>query len=274
MCRCVVCAVAKFFHKNCFLKKMSSTKKIWYNYWNPPYSGDEPNFFDTAKYQWAREIETNWTIYEKEILDLIAVHQNKFQPYFASGRYTGSQGWKTISLITWGIKVPHNLNDCPQLKKLIESNPNWLSASVNLLEPQTVISEHSGDTNAIFRCHVGIEIPALLPECGFRVHNENRSWEKGKVLIFLDAFPHSAWNNTSSKRIIFLFDILRPEFSEQKNKVCIRVRSFLLLQLLAEKIVFLKNISKQFQKIIFYALCVFLWILLPYQKKAGVIRKH
>ena len=247
---------------------------LWFNYWDPPYINSEPSFFNSEEFPWAVDLEKNWTLYEKEILTLISNKENEFKPYFTSKRDTGSGGWKTISLMTWGIKVPGNLNQCPQIKKLILSNPVWLSASINLLEPHTTIAEHSGDTNAIFRCHIGIEIPAKLPVCGFRVKDDSRSWEKGKALIFLDANPHSAWNNSDSKRIIFLFDILRSEFSKKKNGISIRVRSFLLLQLIAEKFGWVKKISKQFQKMIFYLICIFLWICLPCQKWIGVIMKH
>lgn len=253
---------------------MISPGKIWFNYWNPPYTGKEPCFFPGENFSWAQELESNWKIYEAELKELIDKKNKNLQPYFSSVRDTGSSGWKTISLMTWGINVPDNLDRCPQLKKLIESYPGWLSASVNLLEPHTSIKEHSGDTNAIFRCHAGMEIPGTLPECGFRVKEENRAWEKGKVLIFLDAHPHAAWNNTSSGRIIFLFDMLRPEFIEKKDQVCIRVRSFLLLQLFAENFPLLKKLPKKAQKIIFSGICGLLWMLLPYQRKKGVIRKH
>ncbi len=113
---------------------------------------------------------------------------------------------------------------------MIKKYPQIISASFNLLEPNSKILPHCGDTNAIYRCHLGLEIPEGLPNCGFRVRDENRAWENNEWLIFMDAYNHEAWNNSSKERYIFLIDVLRDDFSNQKKKVCATVLSSLFIQ--------------------------------------------
>jgi hypothetical protein len=111
-----------------------------------------------------------------------------------------------------------------------------LAASFNLLEPGTTIKPHRGDTNAIIRCHLGLEIPGPAPDCAFRVGTETRGWKEGELFMFCDAHPHTAWNNTSKRRLVFIVDILRPEFVDQKVSICSRVLSAVYLEVLYQRL--------------------------------------
>jgi len=253
---------------------LSTRKKIWFNYWQDQYKKNEPAFYNPSGFKWAGEIETQWPLIEKELSVLIKNKEQQFQTYFGSGRDTGSTGWKTITLKTWGIEVKENLNQCPVLKKLIYNTPGWISAAISLLEPETSIKKHQGDTDAIYRAHVGIKIPDVLPECGLKVNNIEQSWSEGKVVIFLDAHWHEAWNLTSEKRMIMIIDVVKDEFLEQKENICIHVRSFLLLQVLGIKFPKLMKFPKLFHRIIFFIIFILLKMAHPFQKKYGVILKH
>lgn len=118
----------------------------------------------------------------------------------------------------------------PLTSSLLNKYPQIISASFNLLEPQSTILPHCGDTNAIYRCHLGLDIPAQLPDCGFRVNSEKRSWQNGEWLIFLDAYNHEAWNNSLQARYILVIDVMRDEFIEQKQAVCSTVLTSLFMQ--------------------------------------------
>jgi ornithine lipid ester-linked acyl 2-hydroxylase len=146
--------------------------------------------------------------------------------------------------------------------------------AVSKLEANTKINPHRGDTDAIIRCHMGIKVPEKLPECGFRVNNTEKSWEELKTFGFIDANEHEAWNNTSSERIILLFDVIRPEFRSKKLQISIRVRAFLLTQVLLFKIPFLLKAPKKSLLPLYYCIWMLLWCLYPLQKKYGVFRKH
>ena len=73
---------------------------------------------------------------------------------------------------------------------------------------------HNGLANTRLICHLPLIIP---PDCGFRVGNEVREWREGEAWVFDDSINHEAWNRSDRTRVILLFDIQRPEMSEQEN---------------------------------------------------------
>jgi aspartyl/asparaginyl beta-hydroxylase (cupin superfamily) len=119
--------------------------------------------------------------------------------------------------------------------------PNICAISFNLLEPNTTIKPHNGDTNAIIRCHMGLEVPAAAPRCAFRVGSEIRSWEDGKFLMFCDAHEHTAWNNTERRRYILVVDVMRPEYVALKRRVSSRVLASISLQIYYQRFAWLKR---------------------------------
>src|SRR6185312_14098357 len=123
------------------------------------------------------------------------------------------KGWSSLSAMFWGLKVSDSIaKKCPTLFGLLNKIPGLTSVSFSRLAPNTTIPEHHGETNAIMRCHLGIEVPRTLPECGLRSGTETLGWAEGKWLFFNDAQHHSAWNNTDKRRIVLIIDVIRPEF--------------------------------------------------------------
>lgn len=199
------------------------------------YTGNEPCFYSSDEFNWIKPLEENWQTILEELDQFIVARSAELTPYFHKALIEKGD-WKTLSFLFWSIKVPENFRSFPKTAKLIEKIPNLVSASFSLLEPNTSISPHYGDTNAIIRCHLGLSIPGKLPECGLKVGAETRSWENGKILLFCDAHEHSAFNHTDRKRFVFLFDILKPEFTNKKLYVCSGVLAQLSLFYLSEKL--------------------------------------
>ena len=127
--------------------------------------------------------------------------------------------WKTISLKWWGIIFYNNQKSFPKTTQIINSVNGLVSASFNFLEAGSKIKPHCGDTNGIYRVHLGIEIPDIIPTCGFRVKDEWKSWEEGKILVFVDAVNHEAINLSSRDRFILSFDVIRPEYIDKKKYI-------------------------------------------------------
>jgi len=265
-----VAAKRKLSH---FIMIVMESKKPWYNYWNPPYKGDEPAFSDLSGNPVVQAFEDNAAQFHKELLELLRSRSGSLIDHYASGMYDPG-GWSTISLKTWGIDVPANLEACPAIHKFLLQHPQVLSFSVNQLKPGKTIKPHCGDTNAIWRCHAGLEIPAGLPECGFRVGEAQRPWVQYKVFGFCDAYEHEAWNHSTGNRLIICFDLIRETFKDQAKPVSLNVRAFLVLQYLATKMPFLLKMPKQANRVLFLALKILLYVMYPYQRRRGVIIKH
>ncbi len=202
---------------------------------NHKYTGVEPCFYKTNELHWVKDLEDNWKIILEELNIFIAHKSTKLIPYFHKALI--EQGnWKTFTFLYWSMKVPENYKLFPKTSQLFEKIPNLVCASFSMLEPNTIIAPHYGDTNAIMRGHLGIIIPDQLPNCGMKVGTEVQSWTNGKVMLFCDAHEHSAFNNTNQKRYIFLFDILKPEYARKKLYVCSGVLAQLSLFYLSHKL--------------------------------------
>ncbi len=238
-------------------------KKIWYSFYNRDgYVGSEPAFFDILDKDWKSTLEDGFDQIKKELLSLIA-DEESMQPYFNQEMMTQAASWKTIPLSAWGITFKENIQKVPNTYKYLERIPGIVSASFNKLSPNAAIKPHFGDTNAIYRCHFGLIVPAALPECGFKVKAEERAWEEGEIFAFCDAHQHTAWNNSKEDRYILLFDVIRPEYIKQKKNVCYNVLSSLLLQSLAQKFKWIGKLPIMLQYGLHKALVLAAYIAIP-----------
>lgn len=197
-------------------------KKIWYASSLRSYPGNEPWLYDADKISWAQSLQLQWAEYKDEINQFIAEKDKEFISTAGFYKHASSkEGWSAMSFLFWGAKMSNEFDKkCPKTATFLKQIPGLVSISLSRLAPHASIDEHEGDTNAIMRCHLGIEVPGTLPACGFKVHGEERNWEEGKLLIFNDAYKHSAWNQTDKRRIIIIFDVVRPEFLKKKSLIC------------------------------------------------------
>ena len=217
--------------------------KLWFSIYNlnSIYSGIEDKFIDPSEFDWANELALNVNVIRNE-LD-IYLKNHHLESYFNTSMVSEENSWKTIALKNWNIELFKNQKHFPLTTKILNKYPQIISSSFNLLRANSKIHSHSGDTNAIYRCHLGLDIPVGLPDCGFKVKGEIRAWENNKWLIFMDAYEHEAWNNSDKDRYIFLVDVLRDEFKNQRHRVYSTVRTSLFLQKRAEKYKFLLKLK-------------------------------
>lgn len=234
--------------------------KPWYSFFDRnDYKGPEPNFFETGNLSWAGYIEENYAVIKKELEHLLK-NDRSFTAYFNTSSVNKAYSWKTFSFCWWNVQFYANQKKCPETSRVLKKIPYLVTASFNLLEPGSNILPHCGDTNAIYRCHLGLTIPSGLPECGFKVRDESRSWEEGKLLVFCDANKHTAWNNTSKPRFILMFDVIREEFLVREKMICANVLGSLFLQKRAQMLPFLAKFPMKIQAAThFMAKCNVLW---------------
>jgi aspartate beta-hydroxylase len=45
-----------------------------------------------------------------------------------------------------------------------------------------------------------------------------REWEEGRAWVFDDTIEHEAWNESDRTRVILLFDIERPEMTDDERR--------------------------------------------------------
>jgi len=247
------------------LGKQPTSSRIWYSALGgerPEY----PGFYPPSNFEWVEELEKNWEVIAEEVLDFVTNHQDRVKPYFNKTLVNGPKKWKAFAFRFWDLPDKENAKVCPETMRLLKAVPNLLSASVSMLEPGAQIHEHRGDTNAIYRCHLGLVVPAVLPDCGFKVKGEERSWEQGKILVFTDSENHAAWNSTDAVRYVLLFDVLRPEFSDHRKRVCSTVLTGLIRQLWEQKMPWLKRVPRWLRKPGFWMVWLFVRVVLLIKK--------
>lgn len=204
------------------------SNELWFGIYGREYKGIEPSFFDEAELSsWVYVLKESYSNIKNELLPLMSGDNKELAPYFGEDLQFPPKNWKTIGLCFWGKKDHGNMKRFPALAGLFEKIPGLLTVSFNLLEPNSHIKPHFGETNGVFRVHLGIKIPAGLPQCGFVVNGEARAWQEGELLVFLDANIHEAFNNTDEQRYILLMDIIRPEFESRKKAICVKALSIL-----------------------------------------------
>jgi len=190
-------------------------------------------YYERAEFAWAPAVEQAAGAMRDELLALLAGGADKFTPYMANDLtrprhdfhgLVDNPEWSTLYLWENGRPVDEHVAQCPKTFEAITQldvpyiTTRAPSILFSRLSPGARIPPHTGVLNARLICHLPLIVP---PGCGFRVGGETRLWKEGELLIFDDTVEHEAWNDGTSDRVILIFDIWRPELSEQERRAVI-----------------------------------------------------
>jgi tetratricopeptide (TPR) repeat protein len=185
-------------------------------------------FYERERFDWAERVEAATDAIRAELLALMG-EGDAFRPYMVAdpdrprADFHGlldNPEWSSLYLWEDGKPVEVNAARCPAAFEALGHAPLphiSVRAPVVMfsrLAPGARIPPHTGMLNARLICHLPLIVP---PGCRFRVGNEVRQWEEGKLLIFDDTIEHEAWNDSNEDRVVLIFDIWRPELSEAER---------------------------------------------------------
>ncbi len=185
-------------------------------------------FYQRDQFPWIEALEQATPAIREELL---AVMQEPaaFAPYVQG--YTNrphkqeagmrdNPDWSAFYLWKDGSVVEENAQRCPRTMQALADLPlakvknRSPSVLFSLLRAGAHIPAHNGLVNTRLICH----LPLIVPErCSFRVGNEVREWREGEAWLFDDSIEHEAWNHSDNTRVILLFDVWRPELSEEER---------------------------------------------------------
>jgi aspartyl/asparaginyl beta-hydroxylase (cupin superfamily) len=184
-------------------------------------------YFEREQFDWVADVEAATEDIRAELLSILASRREKFRAYIQNDASSGPLGgnkallnntdWSILPLCENGWLTPEIIQQCPRtwdaiLKAPLPRIAGWGPTAVfSMLKAGARIAAHSGMFNTRLICHLPLIVP---PDCYFRVGDEVRQWEEGKILIFDDTIEHEAWNESSADRVILIFDIWRPELTE------------------------------------------------------------
>ncbi len=130
--------------------------------------------------------------------------------------------WSAFYLWKDGKVLTENAKRCPRTMEALAHVPltrvpgRSPTVLFSLLRPGARIPPHTGVLNTRLICH----LPLIVPTgCGLRVGNETREWVEGEGWLFDDTIEHEAWNNSDQTRVILLFEIWRPELSNDEREL-------------------------------------------------------
>jgi aspartyl/asparaginyl beta-hydroxylase (cupin superfamily) len=178
-------------------------------------------------FPWLAEIEAAVPDMRAEIEQVLADEQG-VEPYVRKEANRASRGhsllndarWSAFHLWQGGERVEENARRCPTIMRLLElpSIPRIARRSpmalISILRPGTHIPPHHGMLNTRLICHVPLVVQS---GCRLRVGGETRDVVEGQALVFDDSFEHEAWNDGDAVRAVLLFEIWRPELSDEEK---------------------------------------------------------
>ena len=185
-------------------------------------------FFEREEFEWAAALEAETPAIRTE-LEAVIEHGADFRPYVEDEAdrprrefhgLHGDPSWTALYLWRDGKRVEENAARCPRTMAALDKVPmtrigaKTPSVLFSRLTPGAHIPPHRGMLN----CRLIAHLPLIVPDgCWLRVGNEARQWEEGKLLIFDDSFEHEAKNGSGETRIVLLFDLWRPELSDDEK---------------------------------------------------------
>ncbi|WP_324806566.1 aspartyl/asparaginyl beta-hydroxylase domain-containing protein [Sphingomonas sp. LY29] len=186
-------------------------------------------FFDLGDQPWVKEVEAATDAIRAELDALLTAGRDGFRPYLRSDanrprlddeRLQDSMDWSALFLCENGETFDDAIAQCPHTWDTVQAAPlprmtNSPTVMFSWLRPGAKIAPHTGTHNTRLTCHLPLIVP---PGCGFRVGNEVREWQVGKLMVFDDSIEHEAWNESGKNRLVLIFDIWRPELSEQERR--------------------------------------------------------
>jgi aspartate beta-hydroxylase len=185
-------------------------------------------FFDRRQFPWADALERASEDIIAEVRAIVAagtgvvpyIQREPNRPAFDTRGLLDNPDWGAFYLIKDGTTLADNAAHCPRTMAAIGGLPlcriegRTPSVLFSLLRPGARIPPHHGFLNTRLICHLPLIVP---PRCGLRVGNETRGWRKGELLVFDDSIEHEAWNLSAELRVVLIFDVWRPELSEQER---------------------------------------------------------
>lgn len=191
-------------------------------------------FYPRADFPWLDAVEAATGDIAAELAEILR-GDDEFVPYIqpdpsspssTDHRLLNSPDWGAFYLWKNGEPVTGHVERCPKTMAALEGVPlariaaRTPSILFSLLRPGAHIEPHTGFLNTRLICH----LPLVVPDgCVFRVGNETRQWVKGKAWVFDDTIEHEAWNTGHEPRVVLIFDVWRPELSEEERVLVARL---------------------------------------------------
>jgi hypothetical protein len=164
-------------------------------------------FYETSGCELVNMLEENFEEIQSEFFDCVSTQDYLEWPE----HYAYNVGWNVFGLRFFKKDFPIGHLKCPCSASVIKAFDELIvTAGFSILSPGTIIYPHTGITDEVLRCHLGIKIP--VGDCAITVGQTTKKWQEGKAFVFDDTILHEAWNRTKDPRIVMLIDVDKKLF--------------------------------------------------------------
>ncbi len=179
-------------------------------------------FFHREDFEWAPAVEAATPAILTELEAVSRGDRAGFEPYVqtrpgeTSGQFAEldrNLAWGAYFLWKHGQRIDAHCARCPATVAAVEQAPMVHIRSrapavlFSELQPGAHIPPHNGATNTRLTVHLPLIVPG---GCAFRVGDDTRPWVPGELFIFDDTILHEAWNRSTERRVVLIFDIWHP----------------------------------------------------------------
>lgn len=252
--------------KKCYMPSLSYPEPDRYFLKESEYTGIHPRYYDPAQFSWVSDLEANYSAILTEIGALIDggedMPPNLNPPYLSA-----PDAWRNFYFFNFRWYNHKNCLRYPKTYAIIQSIPNISFAGITVLEPHSRVLPHIGETNAIIRCHLGLQIPGQYMDCGIEVGGEKRGYKEGRLLMFSDAHLHTTWNDTDERRFMLIVDVIHPDFAHKGGWVCANSLAALTIKYIDERVSVIKTLPNIVLTIWLRTLAWGWYLFLPVQKR-------
>ncbi|HET8690683.1 MAG TPA: aspartyl/asparaginyl beta-hydroxylase domain-containing protein [Steroidobacteraceae bacterium] len=187
-------------------------------------------FYERERFPWFDALEAATADIRRE-LEAVLDEPGAFTPYVTGHAnrpkkdedgMLNNPAWSAHYVWKNGEPVAGNVERFPKTMEALAGAPlahvpnRSPSILFSLLRPGAHIPPHNGLVNTRLVCHLPLIVPG---KCRFRVGNDTRDWVEGKGWAFDDTIEHEAWNGSDRTRVILLFDVWRPELTDEERRL-------------------------------------------------------
>ena len=195
-----------------FIEMEDGTDRRAYSYLRAGFPGLESKpFHNFAKLPWMVAIEDDFAVVKDELVALVD-SRDAFERDFGWFRFKSSFG--QVALRVDGEWQAEAIADCPRTAALLadSESPDIL---VTILLPGGRLPNHIDFASPSLVYQLGVEVPDA---CEIRVGSVHREWQEGSSFVFDNCFEHEVRNDSGSRRIVLLADMLHPELTAVEKR--------------------------------------------------------
>ena len=174
-------------------------------------------FWETSDFPWAKSLEQNSDIIQKEFESKVTGDTNLFSGDSSLQNSVMGGGWSAIRLQRLGAWNLENCKEFPKTYELLKELDIPLAVRGVCFArqaPGSGVKPHSDGRNFILTSHLGLKIPE---GCWIENAKERTSWKENRLTTLDTSFVHSTGNPTHEDRYVLIIDFWHPELTEAER---------------------------------------------------------